>query len=134
MLVFVSAQYTDLHCMVTTHIPGISESDDHSFIQAISIAPLQVRYYSRIGLLCRNFTPKCHSQLLVKDFSKVPTWRLELDSNPRPSGRKASTLSMRHHVSQPYLFLGDATGSHTGCFFYNFKSRVNTVRQRHDTH
>src|SRR6218665_2803651 len=29
---------------------------------------------------------------------KVPTWRIERDSSPRPSGRKASTLSMLHHV------------------------------------
>src|SRR6218665_3041810 len=28
----------------------------------------------------------------------VPTWRLVRDSNPRPSGRKALSLSMRHHA------------------------------------
>jgi len=37
----------------------------HSFIQAISIAPPQVRYYSEVlpttaRLLCRSFTPKHH--------------------------------------------------------------------------
>ena len=50
------------------------------------------------GTLCRSFTPKRHRQLRVKDLPKVPTWRLERDYNSRPSGRKASTLPMRHHV------------------------------------
>ena len=34
----------------------------------------------------------------VKDLPKIPMWRLDLDSNCLPSGRKASTLPMRHHV------------------------------------
>ena len=34
-------------------------------------------------------TPKRCRQLRVKDLSKVPTWRLEWDSNLRPSGWKA---------------------------------------------
>ena len=80
----------------------------HSFIQAIFTAPLQVHYYSEAlsttaRILCRSFTPKRHRQLRVKDLPKVPTWRLERDSNPRPSGRKASTLPMRHHVPRPEL-------------------------------
>jgi len=41
-------------------------------------------------ILCRNFTPKSHRQLWVKDLPKVPTWRLERESNPRPSGWKLS--------------------------------------------
>ena len=40
------------------------------------------------------YTPKRYRQLQVKDLPKIPTWRLEQDSNPRPSGRKASTLLM----------------------------------------
>ena len=51
-------------------------------------------------ILCRSFTPKRHRQLWVKDLPKVPTWRLERESNPRPSGLKLSTQSMRHHVPQ----------------------------------
>src|SRR6218665_689171 len=50
------------------------------------------------------YTPKRRDrqvrQLRVKGFPKVPTWRLERDLNPRPSGRKASALPMRHHVPQ----------------------------------
>src|SRR6218665_3611560 len=42
----------------------------HSFIQAISIAPLLVRYYSA-WILCQSFTPKRHRQLRVKDLPKV---------------------------------------------------------------
>ena len=49
-------------------------------------------------ILCRSFTPKRHRQLRVKDLPKVPTWRLEQDSNPRSTGRKSSTLPMGHHV------------------------------------
>src|SRR6218665_1792246 len=51
-------------------------------------------------IMCRSFTPRRHRKLLVKDLPKDLTWRLERDSNPQPSGRKASTLPMRHHVPQ----------------------------------
>src|SRR6218665_2222199 len=83
----------------------------HSFIHTISIAPLQVLYYSQAlptaRILCRNFPPKRQRQLRVKDVPKVPTWRLERESNPRPFGRKASTLPKRLHVPQmnPFLLL-----------------------------
>jgi len=43
-------------------------------------------------MLCQSFTPKRHRQLRVKDLPKVPTWRPERDSNPRPFGRKAMNL------------------------------------------
>src|SRR6218665_3543818 len=33
-----------------------------------------------------EFHLEAHSQLQVKDLPKVPTWRLERESNPRPSG------------------------------------------------
>ena len=33
-----------------------------------------------------EFHPEAHRQLQVKDLPKVPTWRLERESNPRPSG------------------------------------------------
>src|SRR6218665_400729 len=33
-----------------------------------------------------EFHTKAHRQLQVKDLPKVPTWRLEWESNPRPSG------------------------------------------------
>jgi len=50
--------------------------------------------------LCRNFMPKRHRQLWVKNLPKVPTWRLERESNPWPFGQKSSTLPKRHHVPQ----------------------------------
>ena len=49
-------------------------------------------------ILCRSFTPKRHRQLWVKDLHKVPTWQLERESNPWPSGWKLSTQPMRHRV------------------------------------
>jgi len=43
------------------------------FIHSISIAPLQVHYYSEAPdearILCRSFTPKRHRQLRVKDLA-----------------------------------------------------------------
>src|SRR6218665_675031 len=53
-------------------------------------------------ILCRSFTPKRHRQLRVKDLPKVPTWRLERDSNPQPFGRKVTNLPMSLHAPQNY--------------------------------
>ena len=55
----------------------------HSFIQAISIAPLQVQHYSKAlpttaRILCQSFMPKRHRQLRVKDLPKAA--RAELES------------------------------------------------------
>src|SRR6218665_2174081 len=63
----------------------------YSFIPAISIAPLQVLYYSEGAPdystdTALEFHAEAHRQLQVKDLPKVPTWRLERESNPRPSG------------------------------------------------
>src|SRR6218665_2769526 len=72
----------------------------HSFIQAFYIAPIQVRSRQITdSLLCRSFTPKRHRQMRVMDLAKVPKRRLERDSDPRPSSRKASPLPMRQYVS-----------------------------------
>src|SRR6218665_3940368 len=48
-------------------------------------------------ILCRSFTPMRHRHLQVKDLPKVTTWRLERDSNPRPSSLKVSTLPCYAH-------------------------------------
>src|SRR6218665_3357289 len=55
-------------------------------------------------MLCRSFTLKRHRQMRVKDLPKVPTWRLERDSNPRHSGRQLSTLPMSQYVPQYHMF------------------------------
>ena len=76
----------------------------HSFIYSdhfysASSSPLLLRSAPHTArILCLSFTPKRHRQLWVKDLPKVPTWRLERESNPRPSGWKLSTQPMRHHV------------------------------------
>src|SRR6218665_3716410 len=51
-------------------------------------------------ILYRSFTSKRHMKLRVKDLSKVPTWRLEQDSNPQAFGRKDKNLPMSHHAPQ----------------------------------
>ena len=69
-----------------------------------SLSPLLLRSAPETArILCRSFTPKRHRQLRVKDLPKVPTWRLELTSNPRPSDRKVSAQPMRHHAPQTVL-------------------------------
>ena len=45
-----------------------------------------------------EFHAKAHRQLQVKDLPKVPTWWLERESNPRPSGWKSSSQPRRHHI------------------------------------
>src|SRR6218665_2022747 len=88
----------------------------YSFLLDISIAPLQVHYYSE-GLPTqhgrRSFTPKRPRQIRVQDLPKVPACtRLERDSNPRPSCRLISTLPLSHHalhdihsINQPLIYL-----------------------------
>ena len=81
----------------------------HSFIHSdhfysASSSPLLLRSAPDTArVLCRSFTPKRHRQLWVENLPKVPTWRLERESNPRPSGWKLSTQPiMRHHIPRPY--------------------------------
>src|SRR6218665_2016031 len=69
-----------------------SESDNHSFIHSghfysAPSSPLLLRGapdYSTDTV--SEFHAEAHRQLQVKDLPKVPTWRLERESNPRPSG------------------------------------------------
>ena len=102
--VFTATSGTDQQSRTTVMItiPGI-----HSFIH--SFRPFLLRLFKPLLLggapdtariLCRNFTPKHHRQLWVKDLPKVPTWQLERESNPWPFGRKAPTLPKRHHAPQ----------------------------------
>src|SRR6218665_546330 len=79
------------------------ERSDAGFIYSghfysASSRPLLVRSaLDTARILFRSVTPERHRQLCVKDLQTVPTWRLERDSNPTPSGRTASTLPMCHH-------------------------------------
>src|SRR6218665_1063702 len=72
-----------------------------------SLSPLLLRgapdYSIETLILCRSSHAKRYRQLRVKDLSKVPTWRLEWDSNLRPSGRKAPNLPMNHHTPHSLL-------------------------------
>jgi len=81
-----------------------------------SSSPLLLRSASDTArILCRSFTQKCHRQLWVKDLPKVSTWRLERDANSRPSGRKASTLPMHHHIPQGQPFMLKEIGAEFYC-------------------
>src|SRR6218665_1161512 len=41
----------------------------------------------------------------MKNLPKVPTWRLERESNPRPFGRKETNLLISHNAPQHIMFL-----------------------------
>src|SRR6218665_581934 len=64
----------------------------HSFIHSdhfysASSSPLLFRGAPNYSTdTASEFHAEAHSQLQVKDLPKVPTWRLERESNPRPSG------------------------------------------------
>ena len=71
--------------MNITRISGTEHSFIHSgYFYNVSSSPLLLRGAPDTArILCRSFTPKRHRQLCVKDLPKVPTWRIERDSNPR---------------------------------------------------
>ena len=45
-----------------------------------------------------EFHAEAHEQLRVKDLPRVPTRRLEVDSNPQPSGCKAPNIPLHHRA------------------------------------
>src|ERR1043165_9130664 len=45
-----------------------------------------------------EFHAEAHEQLRVKDLPRVPTRRLEVDSNPQPSGCKAPNIQLHHRA------------------------------------
>ena len=74
----------------------------HSFILAISIAPLQVHYYSEMlstqhGYCVKvsHWSPRATAS---EGLTKVPTLGLERDLNQRPFRQKVSNLPMSHHT------------------------------------
>ena len=92
-------------------IHSFSHSFVHSYIhcfiysisQAFCIAPLQeprllIGAPDTARILCRNISPKRYRQLWVIYLPKVPTWRIERESNLWPFGRKASTQPKRQHT------------------------------------
>ena len=67
------------------------------YFYSASSSPLLLRSAPDMArILCRNFTPKHHRQLWVKDLPKVPTWQLERELDPWPFRWKSSTQPMRH--------------------------------------
>ena len=74
-----SKQYNGLYCIVFIHFYSASHSK--SLSEAL---PTAIDTLSEFTRWSAN--------------GKVPMWRLEHNSNPRPSGRKASTLPIRHYT------------------------------------
>src|SRR6218665_2810726 len=50
-----------------------------------------------------GFHAEAHRQLQIKDMPKVPTWRLEREANPQPSGRMSSSKPRHQSVPQFHL-------------------------------
>ena len=48
-----------------------------------------------------EFHAEAHEQLRVKDLPRVPTRRLEVDSNPQPSGCKAPNIPLQPTPPRP---------------------------------
>src|SRR6218665_1163992 len=72
------------------------------YFLSASSSPLLLRGASDYSLetVSELTRQKRYRQLRVKDLPKVPTWRLEWDSNLRPSGRKTPNLSLSHRAPQ----------------------------------
>ena len=59
-----------------------------------------------------EFHAEAHEQLRVKDLPRVPTRRLEVDSNPQPSGCKAPSIPLHHRAPRtPRLYCDRVTRS-----------------------
>src|SRR6218665_2894493 len=85
-------------------VVGADISFIHSdyFYSAPPSLPLLKAAPDTARILCWSFNPKRQRQLRVNDLPNVSTWRLAWDLNPRPSGRKTSTLPMSHQTSPLY--------------------------------
>ena len=72
------------------------------YLYSASSSPCTTQRRSRLQHWCcvEVHTPKRYRQLWVKDLPKVPTWRLEWDSNLRPSGRNGPNLPLSHHAQE----------------------------------
>jgi len=92
------------------HTRAKTNPHTHSFIHldhfySASSSPLLFRSTPDTArILCWSFTLKRHRQLWVKDLPKVPTWQLERELNPRPSGWKLLTQPMCHHVPHTFTY------------------------------
>src|SRR6218665_1132144 len=94
-----------------------------SFIQTISIAPLQYTITQRRSRHNMDTVSEFHAEApqatASEGLAQGPTWRLERDSNPRPFGRKETNLLMSHNAltmveyspGKPRLYIR-RTGNH----------------------
>ena len=68
------------------------------FYSAIHSMSLSEALQSTAMIVCRSSDAEALHATVSEGLPKAPTWRLERDSNPRPSARKTSTLPMRHNA------------------------------------
>ena len=96
--------YPFIHSFNHSFIHSIIHSFNHSFIQSFIHSFIRIHLFPVISIapfqLCQSFTLKRHRYLRAKDLPKVHMWRLEWDSNLRPSARKAANLPLSHHAPQ----------------------------------
>ena len=75
------------------------------FIQALSIVPLQVHYYSQALSTQHGYCAGVSRQSTTGNLLKVPMRRLQLDFNLQPFGWKSLNLPTCHHATQMSLRL-----------------------------
>src|SRR6218665_931094 len=76
--------YSFIHSFIYSFIHSFNHSGH--FYSALS-SPILLRSAPNYSTdTVSEFHAEAHRQLQVKDLPKVPTWRLERESNPRPSG------------------------------------------------
>jgi len=85
--------------MVTWQKNVLCHKRQNSFIHSgyfysASSSQLQLTPDYSVDTVSELTSQKCYWQLRVKDLPKVPMWRLEWDSNQRPSRRKAPNLPL----------------------------------------
>src|SRR5688572_3165029 len=69
-----------------------------------------------------EFHAEAHEQLRVKDLPRVPTRRLEVDSNPQPSGCKAPNIPLHHRAPHTYTYTHAYTHTYTHALIHPFKT------------
>jgi len=79
-------------------LPPTNSFIHSGYFYSASSSPLLLRGAPDTARIpCRSFTSKRLMQLRVKDLPKVPTLRLERNSDPRPFWRTATKLPMSHY-------------------------------------
>ena len=117
-LALIWNHFSRVTALTTFGMWGLNSFIHSDYFYIASSSPLLLRGAPDTSqILRRNFTPKRHRKLWAKDLAKVPTWRLKLESNPWPFGRRALTLPMRHTCPTTFISFHDLGFCVLSCMF-----------------